>query len=214
MLLVDGFIKNQKLLDEIKKDNHWSKSKVPHYNWWDGWWAVKPRNIWETTIEIIWKNIIKPDHKFCGFEYWATKLIDNGSIVWHHDKDEKLIRKEKKMISPTLGHIYYAEIENLEGGFLELAPDQNSHKGKFLDTYTVNHHTERYMPLENRLIIFNPSRLHRVSKIHKGIRKAFLANAWTKKPSTFDEGENINVSSVNGSFEFVDWKEKNQTFNI
>ena len=97
MLLIDGFIKNQKLLDEIKKDDHWLKSKVPHYDWWDGWWVAKPRNILETTIEIIWKNIIKPEHKFCGFEYWATKLSsDNGSIAWHHDKDEKLIRKEKK----------------------------------------------------------------------------------------------------------------------
>jgi len=65
------------------------------------------------------------------------------------------------------------------------------------------------MPLENRLIIFNPSRLHGVNKIHKGTRKAFLANPWEKKPSTFDAGEN-----VNGSFEFVDWKEKNQTFTI
>ena len=34
MLLIDGFITNQKLLDEIKKDDHWSKSKAPHYNWW------------------------------------------------------------------------------------------------------------------------------------------------------------------------------------
>ena len=88
MLLVDGFIKNQKLLDEIKKDNHWSPN-VPHYNWWDGWWAVKPRNILETTIEIIWKNIIKPEHKFCGFEYWANTHTDNGSVEWHYDKDEK-----------------------------------------------------------------------------------------------------------------------------
>ena len=31
----------------------------------------------------------------------------------------------------------------------------------------------------------------------------------TKKPSTFDQGEN-----VDGSFEFVEWKEKNQKFNI
>ena len=207
MLLVDGFIKNQKLLNELKKDHHWLNT--PAYNWWDGWWSVKPRNIWETTIEIIWKNFLPPGRKFCGFEYWATKLTDNGEVKWHHDKDEKLVRTEKKLVSPTIGHIYYAEIVDLEGGFLEIAPDQNIRKGRPLDTYTINHHTERYMPLENRLIIFNPSRLHGVSKIHKGTRKAFLANPWTKKPATFDAGEN-----VNGSFEFVDWKEKNQTFTI
>lgn len=207
MLLIDGFIKNQKILTEIKKDYHWSN--IPTYNWWDGWWSIKPRNIWETTIEIIWKNFIPSDHNFCGFEYWATKISNNGNVKWHHDKDEKLVRKEKKMVCPSVGHIYYAEIKNLEGGYLEIAPDDNSDKEKFLSTYKIDHHTERYRPLENRLIMFNPSRLHGVSKIHKGTRKAFLANAWTKKPTTFDAGEN-----VNGSFEFVDWKEKNQSFNI
>ena len=139
---------------------------------------------------------------------WGNNLLIRAVI---NDKREKF----RERYSPTL----YAPVEkqtpykNLDGGYLEIAPDQNIRKGRPLDTYTINHHTERYMPLENRLIIFNPSRLHRVSKIHKGIRKAFLANAWTKKPSTFDKGENINVS-VNGSFEFVDWKEKNQAFNI
>tara|TARA_Y100000590_G_C15390462_1_gene889856 strand:+ start:154 stop:777 length:624 start_codon:yes stop_codon:yes gene_type:complete len=207
MLLVDGFIKNQKIIDEIKKEHHWSN--IPKYNWWDGWWKVKPRNIWEQTIEIIWKQFLNPRDEICGFEYWATKLTDNGLCKWHHDKDEKLVRTEKKMISPTIGHIYYAEIKNLKGGFLEIAPDQNIDKGQFKKIYTYDEHTERYMPLENRLIIFDPSRLHGVSKIHKGIRKAFLANGWKKKPSTFDAGEN-----VNGSFELVDWKEKNQLFNI
>ena len=72
MLLVDGFIKNQKLLDELKKDGHWAN--IPTFNWWDGWWKVKPRNIWETTIEIIWKSLIKPEYKICGF----GELIKNS----------------------------------------------------------------------------------------------------------------------------------------
>ena len=67
--------------------------------------------------------------------------------------------------------------------------------------YTYDEHTERIKPVENRLVIHNPLRLHGVSKVKEGVRKAFLANAWTKKPSTFDAGEN-----VNGSFEFVNWK--------
>lgn len=213
MLLVDRFIRHQKLLDEIKKDYHCTN--FPNYNWWDGWWSTEPRNVWETLIQLIWRNSIPSNHKFCGFEYWLTKLAGNGvsEVKWHHDKDEKLVRKEKKMVCPTLGHIYYVETVDLEGGFLEIAPDGNTDKkGKLLDTYTINHHTERYMPIQNRLIMFDPSRLHRVSKIYKGIRKAFLANAWTKKPSTFDDGENINVKK--GDFKFVNWKGKNQTFTI
>ena len=57
-----------------KKEEHWAN--IPKYNWWDGWWKVKPRNIWETTIEIIWKNYINPKG-ISGFEYWATKLTEN-----------------------------------------------------------------------------------------------------------------------------------------
>ena len=207
MLLVDGFIKNQKLLDELKKDHHWAN--IPIFNWWDGWWKVKPRNIWETTIEIIWKNIIKPEDKICGFEYWASRVTVNDILEWHHDKDEKLVKEKNTMICPSVGMIYYVEIKNLDGGYLEIAPDQNIDTGKFKKIYTYDDHTERYMPLENRLIIMNPSRLHGVSKVHKGIRKSFIANGWSKKPSTFDEGEN-----VNDFFQFVDWKEKNQPFNI
>ena len=207
MLLVDGFIKNQKLLGELKKDQHWAN--IPTFNWWDGWWKVKPRNIWETTIEIIWKSLIKPEDKICGFEYWASRVTENDTLEWHHDKDEKLVKEKNTMSCPGVGMIYYVEIKNLQGGYLEIAPDQNVDKGKFKKIYTYDDHTERYMPLENRLVIMNPGRLHGVSKVHKGIRKSFIANGWSKKPSTFDEGEN-----VNDSFQFVNWKEKNQPFNI
>ena len=208
MLVVDGFIKNQKILNELKKDHHWSN--MPAYSWWDGWWTIKPRNIWETAIELIWKQLLKPEDKICGFEYWATKLEKNGEVKLHHDKDEKLIRKEKKLACATVGHIFYVDTKNLKGGYLEMAPDQNIDEvGKLKKTYTYDEHTERIKPVENRLVIHNPLRLHGVSKVKEGVRKAFLANAWTKKPSTFDAGEN-----VNGSFEFVNWKEKNKAFNI
>ena len=116
MLIVDGFIKSQKLLDEMKKEQHWLN--IPTYNWWDGWWSTKPRNVWETAIELIWRQFIRPEDKICGFEYWATKLEKNGEVKFHHDKDEKLVRTEKKLVTPTVGHVYYAETVDLEGGFL------------------------------------------------------------------------------------------------
>ena len=100
MLLVDGFIKNQKLLDELKKDHHWGN--IPTFNWWDGWWKVKPRNIWETTIEIIWKSLIKPEDKICGFEYWASKLTENRVLEFHHDKDENLFKEKNTMSCPEV----------------------------------------------------------------------------------------------------------------
>ena len=109
MLLVDGFIKNQELLNELKKDQHWAN--IPTFNWWDGWWKVKPRNIWETTIEIIWKSLIKPEDKICGFEYWASKVTENNTLAWHHDKDERLVKEKNTLSCPIVGHIYYVEIK-------------------------------------------------------------------------------------------------------
>ncbi len=208
MLLVDGFIKSKKLLDELKKEEYWGN--IPSSNWWDGWWKIKPRNIWETTIEIIWKNIIRPEDKICGFEYWANKHTENSELKWHHDKDEKLIKEKNQMSYPTVGMVYYVELKNLDGGYLEIAPDENvDNKGNFKKIYTYDDHTERIRPLENRLIIWNPSKLHCVSKIHKGTRKAFIANGWRKKPLTFDKSENVDTSC-----QPVNWVRKNQPFNI
>ena len=121
MLLIDGFIKNQKLINELKRDQHWAN--IPTFNWWDGWWKVKPRNIWETTIEIIWKSLIKPEDKICGFEYWGSRVTENDTLEWHHDKDEKLVKEKNTITCPSVGMIYYVEIKNLDGGYLEIAPD-------------------------------------------------------------------------------------------
>ena len=52
-------------------------------------------------------------------------------------------------------------------------------------------HIERIKPIENRLIIFDSFKWHRVCKVSKGRRKAFLSNAWLKKPKTFDNGDHV-----------------------
>ena len=57
MLLVDGFIKNRRLLDEIKKEHHWSN--IPKYNWWDGWWKIKPRKKCLKEKVFHFKKVIK-----------------------------------------------------------------------------------------------------------------------------------------------------------
>ena len=53
-------------------------------------------------------------------------------------------------------------------------------------------------PMENRLVVFDPSKWHRVSKVSKGKRKAFLSNVWLSKPKTFDNGDHVdkNYQSV------------------
>jgi len=63
---------------------------------------------------------------------------------------------------------------------------------------------ERIRPRENRLIIFNPSFKHCVAKILSGNRHAFLSNVWLKKPSTFDQSENVDYKA----FFPIEWKNK------
>ena len=55
-------------LIEIQKEETWIN--LPTYNWWDGWWKCKPRNIMEILIEMIWKRL-NIEGKIAGFEYWS-----------------------------------------------------------------------------------------------------------------------------------------------
>ena len=61
-------------------------------------------------------------------------------------------------------------------------------------------HIERIKPIENRLIVFDPSKWHRVCKVSKGRRKAFLSNVWLKKPITFDNGDHVDKH-----YQSVEW---------
>ena len=83
---------------------------------------------------------------------------------------------------PSMGLVFYAISEELDGGYLEIAnsPDRNNVESSKI---------ERLKPIENRLIMFNPSYPHRVSPINSGRRRAIIVNAWPKKPYTFQSSE-------------------------
>ena len=87
MIIIDNFLQDKKILIEIQKEETWSN--FPTYNWWDGWWKCKPRNIMEILIEMIWKRL-NIENKIAGFEYWSNSQTKNQSLDWHLDKDEKL----------------------------------------------------------------------------------------------------------------------------
>tara|TARA_B100000767_G_scaffold177075_1_gene165443 strand:- start:17 stop:625 length:609 start_codon:yes stop_codon:yes gene_type:complete len=182
MLIVDNLLKDKKMISALKDDKIWEN--FPSLNWWDGWWKTKPRNIMELLIEIIWKKYVHFETAPAGFEYWSNVHTADKGLGWHVDKDEKYYAEKKRYKMPNSGHIYYVESENVEGGYLELsnlsnevAPDPDK--------------VEKIRPVENRLVMFNPSLPHRVSKVDSGKRRAFLANVWTNKPSTFDTSENV-----------------------
>ena len=195
MVIFDDFVKDKKIISILKNKNTWND--FPSYNWWDGWWKVEPRNIMEKLIKMVWGQF-QLENKIAGFEYWSNyQTSKNWKLNWHQDCDEKLRVTSNNVLSPTLGQIYYVENNRVEGGYLEISnlpPEKEPNPSKI----------ERVYPRENRLVIFNPSLVHSVSKIISGNRHAFLSNVWIKKPSTFDNSENVDHKK----FLHVEWKNK------
>ena len=180
MIVVDNYIKDKKLHDALKSNEFWKS--VGRLNWWDGWWKTEPKNICEQFIKIVWKQFSNLENKIAGFEYWSNAHQTGGGLNWHVDKDEKLMKDKKELVMPSMGLVYYAISEDLDGGYLEIA---NSPDRENVDPNKI----ERLKPIENRLIIFNPSYPHRVSQITSGKRRAIIVNAWPKKPYTFEKSE-------------------------
>ncbi len=182
MLVIDNFVKDKNLHSALQSKEFWES--LGKLNWWDGWWNSEPRNICEDFIQNVWKQFTNLENKIAGFEYWSNIHQSGDGLNWHVDKDEKLSVEKKEIVMPTMGLVYYALSKNLEGGYLEIAnsPDRNN-----VDPNKI----ERLRPIENRLIMFNPSFPHRVSKITSGKRRAIIVNAWPKKPYTFQDSEII-----------------------
>ena len=67
MIIIDNYLQDKKILEEVQKEETWIN--FPTYNWWDGWWKCKPRNLMERLIEIIWSRL-SVEKRFAGFEYW------------------------------------------------------------------------------------------------------------------------------------------------
>ena len=180
MLVIDNYVKDKSLLDELKSDKFWAS--IGRLNWWDGWWINEPKNICEHFIKITWKQFTNVENNIAGFEYWSNAHQTGGGLNWHVDKDEKLMKERKELVMPNMGLVFYAISEALEGGYLEIAnnPDREN-----VDPNKI----ERLKPLENRLIMFDPSFPHRVSGITNGKRRAIIVNAWGKKPFTFKNSD-------------------------
>ncbi len=198
MIVIDNFLKENKVIEILKNENTWKN--FPTYNWWDGWWKIEPRNIMEHLIKIIWSTFSRVENNIAGFEYWSNLHSKKGKLDWHADKDERLITEKGELSQPRIGHIYYIKTDELNGGYLELSNSQITEK-------IYENKLERIKPIENRLIMFDPSKAHRVTEILDGNRRAFLANAWKKKPYTFINSENVNYDE-NKKLVDVNWENK------
>ena len=145
--------------------------------------------------ESTWKN-------FPTYNWWDG---------WWKIEPRNIMEHLIKIIWST-----FSRVENNIAGF-EYWSNLHSKKGK-LDWHAdkderlitekiYENKLERIKPIENRLIMFDPSKAHRVTEILDGNRRAFLANAWKKKPYTFINSENVNYDK-NKKLVDVNWENK------
>jgi|TARA_R110000823_G_scaffold292044_2_gene410872 Rps23 Pro-64 3,4-dihydroxylase Tpa1-like proline 4-hydroxylase len=179
MIIVDDFLNdenfanisthplwvNKSSLDVTTNDNvgtrqkfHWKNKEDP---------AV---NIFETLIHEVVDNLLQFTNPHQGYEYWLNTTIIGEGMPVHFDKDEIHMLNTQELRTPMLGMIYYAHTEIPEGGELIIHAYENKH--------------EKILPVPNRLVVFNSSQRHEVTRVLSGLRRSVAINIWDRPPLT------------------------------
>ena len=187
---------------------------MPEYNFWKGWWAENPRNPIEKVIKLLWEDLIDPNEYFQGgFEYWSRAFQDLGSLEWHQDTCESHYVDDEYLIADK-SLVYYVEVSSdLSGGVMEIAPyrDRLNLEAQCKSALNINTEAvERIVPKQNRFVLIDSAQMHRVTRIHRGIRKNLVSSVWKQTPKLFKEHENWN-RTLEGTLklEKIDWIFKN-----
>lgn len=169
MIIIDDFVKDSDLLASLRREADLMYGK--DYYWKDR--ESEPFNTTEQFCELVFNNYYR-NKDYSGFEYWVNYLTPEGQsdLPWHYDKDEFHWRETGSIICPTFGMVYYLHEEVPVGGWLEIKWGEE---------------LERIRAVPNRLVIFDPSVFHRVSKVESA-RHTLAANVWVDKssPENFD----------------------------
>lgn len=180
MIIIDNFVQDQILMDEIIHDKTFFGPNG-NFMWWDGWWNSGATIVKKRLIEYLWRYH-SPDKSYdiSGFEYWTGVYGDghpNTDLGWHFDKDELHWKRtdQQEVITPVIGTVFY--------------PRSTEHDGGYLEIERANGEVERIEPKFNRLVIFNAGEdKHRVTRVTNGVRYAIAINLWLTVPVAAQEG--------------------------
>lgn len=144
MIVIDNFIKDSSLIEEIKNDktffppdmgeienigeynNHFHIEDADcyaPYMFWDGWWNSPADTLKKRVIQQIWSNeyfLPFPLEEVCGFEYWTRTFKKGQYLRIHVDEDTFAYQKDKTFNAPAYGCVWYGFAESEQPGFLEL----------------------------------------------------------------------------------------------
>lgn len=187
MLVIDDFIKDESLLEEIQNDPTFF-ADVGCYYWWDGWWNSPAKTTRQKVVQYLWQNVPLNIHTL-GLEYWTGMTrpgdgktsVHNGityHLAPHYDKDEGLFAKTGEILCGQVGSVFYPSPENdeCEGGHLKI----------WEPNYSENAY-ELIKPKFNRFVVFDISCVHAVLEVTKGVRKAIAINLWDQYPTNINE---------------------------
>ena len=187
IIAIDNFVKDESLLEEIKKDKLFFANPGEYY-FWNGWWnetIVEVPTTKQRLIEYIWGEHCPINEVFnvSGFEYWTgiqtanPELGHKNNLGIHFDKDEAWFQKTGEIKSPVIGTVYYPDVEDFEGGDLAIYTDGTDKSPEIIKAKP------------NRLIIFDAGNVpHEVLEVIKGTRHAIAINLWSEFPYSVEVG--------------------------
>lgn len=210
MIVIDNYIKDKDLLNEIEKtedffpasmgDEERIASELNSYHYeqascfapymfWDGWWRSETNTPRKRLIKAIWEsNLPFPKEEICGFEYWTRTFRPGQYLDVHVDEDTFLYADKKIFKGPIIGCVYYPHFNDVVGGFLELYPskiEEGMVNGLELDNIEPKlvdiELRERIACSPNRLIIFDAGHtIHATTPPVSGVRRVVVINVWHK----------------------------------
>lgn len=204
MIVIDNFVKDVQLLKDIAEDPSFFN---PGYNWWTGWWRTGDLpSTRHRLMSYIWRDHTPQEYvglDIVGLEHWAGRYdgadqshkVDQSnapgvqghpifSLIHHMDKDEHHWNQTGEIRTPAVGTIFYPVDHDCDGGYLRI---YDTHEVDLSAPY------ELIAPKFNRLIIFDPSQLHAVEEVTRGVRYAIAINLWEDMPS---DGQMQDMSSI------------------
>lgn len=210
MIVIDNFIKDKDLLNEIEKtedffpasmgDEERIASELNSYHYeqascfapymfWDGWWKSEANTPRKRLIKAIWESHLPfPQEEICGFEYWTRTFKPGQYLDVHVDEDTFLYADKKIFKGPVIGCVYYPHFNDVVGGFLELYPskiEEGMLNGLEMDNIEPKlvgiEFRERIACNPNRLIIFDAGHtIHATTPPISGLRRVVVINVWHK----------------------------------
>jgi hypothetical protein len=189
MIIIDDFIKNERLLNDISKDDNFFGPNGD-FHWWGGWFKDGDENnihgspeantLKKQLIEEMWRWNSPWDFPrynplyLSGVEYWTGVYgpdKPNKNLGNHYDKDELHFKRTGEVVKPLMGTVYYPKEMDIDGGYLEIYTDGTDSE------------PERIKPIYNRLIIFEAGEyFHTVTPVTRGTRYAIAVNLWSEPP--------------------------------